>query len=72
MSISMDDIRRLSIAERIKLVEAIWDTIAASQESIPLTEGQRSELDRRRNEYAKEPSAGRTWDEIREDLDRRE
>lgn len=68
----MDDIRRLTIAERIQLVEDIWDTIAASQEDVPLTERQRLELDRRLEEHAKDPSAGRTWDVVRERLDRPE
>ena len=68
MSISMDDIRKLSVAERIQLVEDIWDTIATSPGDVPLTEPQRQELDRRLDEYSKEPSGGRAWDAVREDL----
>jgi putative addiction module component (TIGR02574 family) len=68
MTISMDDIRQLSVSERIQLVEDIWDTIAASQESVPMTNRQRQELDRRLDEYSRDPSAGRTWDAVREDL----
>ena len=30
MSVDLGDIERLSIAERIQLVEDIWDTIAAA------------------------------------------
>jgi len=68
MTISMDDIRKLSVSERIQLVEDIWDTIAASQGRVPLTDRQRQELDRRLDEYSKDPSASRTWDAVREDL----
>jgi putative addiction module component (TIGR02574 family) len=64
----MDDIRKPSVSERIQLVEDIWDTIASSQEEVALTDHQRQELDRRFDEYLKDPSAGRTWDVVREDL----
>jgi putative addiction module component (TIGR02574 family) len=68
MTISMDDIRKLSVSERIQLVEDIWDTIASSREEVALTDRQRQELDRRLDEHAKDPSAGRSWDVVREDL----
>lgn len=68
MTISMDDIRKLSVSERIRLVEDIWDTIASSQEEVALTDRQRRELDRRLDEHSKDPSAGRSWDVVREDL----
>ena len=38
---------RLSIPERLQLVEEIWDSIAPSLEQLPLTQEQRDELDRR-------------------------
>ena len=41
-------IDKLSIAERISLVQEIWDSIAAEIERSPLTESQRQEVDRRR------------------------
>ena len=37
----------LSIDERIKLVKDLWDSIAAEQEILRLTDEQRAELDRR-------------------------
>ena len=68
MTIPIEDIRRLSVAERIQLVEDIWDTIAMSHEEVPLTEAQRAELDRRLDEHSQDPSKGRSWDAVREDL----
>jgi putative addiction module component (TIGR02574 family) len=68
MTISMDDIRKLSISERIQLVGDIWDTIAASPGKVPLTDRQRQELDRRLDEHSKDHSAGRTWDAVRDEL----
>lgn len=45
--LAISDIRKLSVAERIQLVEDIWDSIAADADAVPLTDDQRSELDRR-------------------------
>ena len=46
-----DDLRTLSIGERMQLVEDIWDSIAADQAALPLTDEQRAELDRRLDAY---------------------
>ena len=68
-SVNIQEILKLSVAERIEIVEAIWDSIAASPESLPVTEAQKRELDRRLAEYRATPEAGRTWEEIRDSLD---
>jgi putative addiction module component (TIGR02574 family) len=44
-------IHDLPLEERIKLVEDIWDSIAAEQEALPVTAEQRRELDRRLERY---------------------
>jgi len=44
-------IHDLPLEERLKLVEDIWDSIAAEQEALPLTQEQRRELDRRLDRY---------------------
>jgi putative addiction module component (TIGR02574 family) len=41
------DLRQLPVAERITLVEALWDSIADDQSQLELTEAQKAELDRR-------------------------
>jgi putative addiction module component (TIGR02574 family) len=40
-------IDQLSVADRILLVEEIWDSIVATPEQVPLTEAQIAELDER-------------------------
>ena len=57
--------RNLSIAERIRLVEEIWDTIAEENEAFELTDAQKRELDRRLKSATNTPDRGRTWDEIK-------
>lgn len=65
--INMDEIRKLSVEERIRLVEDIWDTIAASPEGLELTEAQRSELERRLDLHARDPQ-GRPLQQIVDEL----
>jgi putative addiction module component (TIGR02574 family) len=58
------DILELSVAERVRLVEAIWDSIAAAPQALPLTEWQREELDRRLAEFESDPDSGSTLEEV--------
>jgi putative addiction module component (TIGR02574 family) len=60
--------KNLSIPERIRLVEEIWDTIAEENEAFALTDTQKLELDRRLELARSNPSRGRTWDEIRSEF----
>jgi len=62
----LSEARDLSVAERLKLVEAIWDSIAESPDQLALTTAQAAELDRRLAEYEKNPEAGTSWDEVKE------
>jgi putative addiction module component (TIGR02574 family) len=66
MSTELSDILQMSVAERIQLVEDIWDSIAASPESIPITDVQKEELDRRLQAYTQNPGEGVSWDELKE------
>jgi putative addiction module component (TIGR02574 family) len=58
------EILELPIAERMQLVEAIWDSISAAPESLPLTQWQREELDRRLAEYEADPASGSSLEEV--------
>ncbi len=66
MSIKTADILELSVAERIQMVEDIWDSIAAVPEAVLLSEDQKLELDRRLEAYHLNPEAGAPWIEVRE------
>ena len=49
----------LPVDERIKLVEELWDSIAADQDALPLTKEQKAELDRRLDAYRIDRNDGR-------------
>jgi putative addiction module component (TIGR02574 family) len=70
-SILLEEANRLGVSERIELVEAIWDSLAADAESLPLTPEHRSELDLRLADLEANPGAGSAWTEVRARLERR-
>lgn len=61
-----DQIAELSIADRIRLIETIWDTIDPDSLSVP--ESHQRALDESLADYRRDPLEGRSWDEIRDDL----
>lgn len=58
----------MGVAQRILLVEALWDSIAENPEAIPLTGDQKRELEKRLNAYYENPGAGRSWAEVKENI----
>ena len=57
--------KKLSIPDRILLVEEIWDTIAEENQAFELTDAQKQELDRRLESARANQGRGRTWEEIK-------
>lgn len=68
MSAILDEIKQLDFAERIQLVEDLWDSVAAQATELPLTEAQRAELDRRLAMHQTNPERGVTLNSIAEKL----
>ena len=58
------DITSLTPEERLDLLEELWDSLGATPEVIPLTEAQRTELDRRLDDLEREGPVGIPWDEV--------
>ncbi|MBI4164144.1 MAG: addiction module protein [Acidobacteria bacterium] len=58
------DISSLSLEERLKLMEQIWDSLTPKPEAVPLTHAQYEELDRRLDELDREGPSGIPWDEV--------
>jgi putative addiction module component (TIGR02574 family) len=52
----------------LKLVQDIWDSIAASPADVPVPEWHKAELDRRLDHP--DPGANLSWDQVRERLRR--
>jgi putative addiction module component (TIGR02574 family) len=65
-SVLPKEILDLPVSERLKLAEAIWNSIADSTEQLALTKDQIADLDQRLVEYEKNPEAGSSWEEVKE------
>lgn len=63
-------LKELPLEERIKLVEDLWDSIAADQRALRLTEDQKDELDRRLDAYEVDRNPGRLATEVLADIRR--
>jgi putative addiction module component (TIGR02574 family) len=63
------EINRLSQAEKLLLVEDLWDQIAAAPDNLSVPAAHREMLDRRLS--ADGGDAGRPWHEVRAELFRR-
>jgi putative addiction module component (TIGR02574 family) len=65
INITLNQIKELSINDRIRLVQAIWDSIAEEQAFPDLTPEQSEELDRRSAAYDADPTTVMTWEEVK-------
>jgi putative addiction module component (TIGR02574 family) len=61
----------LSVAEKLQLVEDLWDDIAARPENIPVPDWQKEELARRKANYLQHPGSGSSWEEVQERIQNR-
>ena len=61
----MEKLRSLPLAERLQLVGELWDSIAEDSVGLQLTEAQRTEIDRRLDDFDAHPSQGIPWDVFR-------
>jgi putative addiction module component (TIGR02574 family) len=68
MNTEIAGILELSVAERLEIVEDIWDSIVADSDELELSEELREELDRRLKAYEDDPGGGVSWEELRDRL----
>jgi putative addiction module component (TIGR02574 family) len=56
---------KLGRAERLQLVEDLWDSIAQEDIQLPVPDWKRDELRRRKERFLRHPSSGRTWEQVK-------
>jgi putative addiction module component (TIGR02574 family) len=70
-TISKADLLKLGVAERLDLIEELWDSIASDPKAIaeiPLSDDERALLDQRLEAYKANPRAARPWSDVRAEL----
>lgn len=65
------NLKKLPVDERIRLVEDLWDSIAADQKLLPLTAEQRAELDHRLDAFEADGNYGRPAGDVIADIHRK-
>jgi putative addiction module component (TIGR02574 family) len=68
--IDLEDIKKLSVEERIEMVEAIWNSIEEDTigKQLPVSAEQQEEIERRLDRYERGESKLYTWDEVIESI----
>ncbi|MCP4041421.1 MAG: addiction module protein [Gammaproteobacteria bacterium] len=63
--LSVSDIAKMPVQQRIQLVEDIWDSVADLPEAVEIPEWHRKELEKRLDAYHENPNAGSPWAEVK-------
>jgi putative addiction module component (TIGR02574 family) len=67
-TVSLSEVLEMNVPERIRLAQAIWDSVAQFPDAVPLSDADKAELDRRLEAYSRNPKAGLPWSEVKATL----
>lgn len=56
----------LSAAEKLQLVQDLWDDLASTPDAVPVHEWQKQELARRKANLRANPAPTTTWEEVKQ------
>lgn len=65
MKPSIPSVFDLSPAEKLQLVEDLWDNLASTPEAAPVQEWHKEELTRRKAKLAQNPGSGVAWEDVK-------
>ena len=68
MRTTLQELEALSVAERVQLVEDLWDSIARSNAHLLVPQWQKDELARRKSHYVRNPESGQTWGQVKQSI----
>lgn len=71
MTLPALNLNKLTPEEKLRLLEEVWDSLAAEPADVPLTEWQRRELDRRLDDVEREGPAGIPWERVLSEIEGR-
>jgi putative addiction module component (TIGR02574 family) len=63
------DLFELPPAERLQLVEDLWDSLIPREAELPVSDWVANELRERKKRFDANPAAGMTWEEVVRGLD---
>jgi putative addiction module component (TIGR02574 family) len=66
----LEEAKKLPFAEKMQLVEDLWDAIAAEAAMHRLSDAQKRVLEQRLLESQQNPDAGESWEVVRAEIER--
>ncbi|HQT01004.1 MAG: hypothetical protein B7Y26_02775 [Hydrogenophilales bacterium 16-64-46] len=66
----LEEAKKRPFAEKLQLVEDLWDAIAAEAAQQKISPAQRSLLEARLAEADANPNDGKPWEEVRNEIER--
>ncbi|MEA2240322.1 MAG: putative addiction module component [Thermoanaerobaculia bacterium] len=66
--VPIDQILQLPVAERVAIIQEIWESMIEHPEDIEISAAQREELDRRWVDTRENPDDEEPWDDVMESL----
>jgi putative addiction module component (TIGR02574 family) len=67
-NLSLSEILKLSVPKRIKLAQAVWDSVVQVPNSLRITKSECKELDRRLRSYYDDPASSIPWSKVKTKL----
>jgi len=66
--VSIDHILELPTADRVAVVQEIWESLVENPEHVEITAAQREELERRWIDFQRNPDEGESWSDVKKSL----
>jgi putative addiction module component (TIGR02574 family) len=70
-ALPMEELLKLDVETRLRIIEQLWDSIVDNEHELPLGADDRAVLDERLAAYRRDPDAGASWAEVRARVFRR-
>jgi len=65
MTVEFAPIFELGLAEKLQLLEDLWDNIASQPENVAVLDWQKEELTKRKASHLQDPSLASSWDSVK-------
>ena len=62
---SIDEIKKLSVSEKLAIVEDLWDSILFAEDDCKISDKQKKELDERLKKHGEDPDNVKEWAHIK-------
>ena len=63
--VHLAEILELPVRERVKIAQAIWDSVSEVPDPFPLSDEEKEMLDQRLEAYRRDPEAVSPWSEVK-------